>query len=96
MILIMAARKQANPETEAPMKSPQIIPTAKEYLTTSASALHENKPDTNSGEIKAMNAANIPPRIAETNDPIIMIRKNPIADFIAFSVFIFFLMPTLT
>lgn len=43
-ILMIAARKHAKPETAAPMNTPQIIPTAKAYLTIPCSALWLNRP----------------------------------------------------
>ena len=86
---MIAARKQAKPEAAAPIKIPHIIPIANEYLIMPSAEALLNKPETNSGDIVAIVAANIPPSMDDTMDPITIMTKKPIAVFAAFSVFMF-------
>ena len=85
---MIAARKQAKPETAAPMKTPQIMPTAKAYLTIPASALWPNRLETNSGETVATSAPNAHPRKAESSAPTSTTTKKPTAVLMTFSAFI--------
>ena len=83
-----AARKQAKPETAAPMKTPQIIPTANAYRTIPVSAVRLKRPRTKSGETVATTAPNAPPTSEDKSAPTRIMTKNPIAVLTASSVFI--------
>ena len=77
--------RHANPDTAAPMKSPQIIPTVNAYRpTTPSSSVRENSPVTNSGDMTDIIHANIPPSTDESKEPISTIRKNPTAVLIMY------------
>ena len=80
MIFNTTERKHENPETPAPINNPQIIPTVNAYrVADPSSAVSENKPLMNSGDIKEITIANSPPRMAANNEPKRIRRKYPTA-----------------